>query len=70
MHAEAPRMEYHSRGPQRLHLSGGAELWQRENRMSGDEIRVNLETQEAVVEGREDRRTRTIFYPAEERDEE
>ena len=66
VHAEAPRMEYFSRGPQRIHLLGGAELWQRENRMSGEDIRVNLETQEAEAEGREDRRTRTIFFPAEE----
>lgn len=69
VHAEAPRMAYYSRGPQRLHLSDGAELWQRENRMSGDEIQVNLETQEAVVEGRDDRRTRAIFFPAEEQDD-
>ncbi|RLK46269.1 lipopolysaccharide export system protein LptA [Alkalispirillum mobile] len=69
VHAEAPRMEYYSRGPQRIYLLQGAELWQRENRMSGEEIRVNLETQEAQAEGREDRRTRTIFFPAEETDD-
>lgn len=68
LRAEAPRMEYHASGPERVILLDGGRLTQGRNEFTGETIHYNLETE--VVDARGDdetgRRIRITLFPDDE----
>lgn len=62
--AEAKQMEYHARAPERAFFLGGAKLWQGDDTIHAETIRINLETQIVEALGSEQQRARTTLYPA------
>ncbi len=66
--AEAPRMEYHATGPERVILLEGGRLTRGRNEFTGETIHYNLETE--VVDARGDeqsgRRIRITLFPDDE----
>ncbi|MCC3750565.1 MAG: lipopolysaccharide transport periplasmic protein LptA [Halorhodospira halophila] len=69
VHAEAKRMEYYSRGPERAHFQGDAHLWQGDDQVTAETIDVDLEGQVMKARGAEGQRARTILYPARREEE-
>ncbi|ABM62888.1 lipopolysaccharide transport periplasmic protein LptA [Halorhodospira halophila] len=63
VHAEAKRMEYYTRGPERAHFQGDARLWQGDDQVTAETIDVDLEGQIMKARGAEGQRARTILYP-------
>lgn len=64
LRAEAPRMEYHTGGPERLRLLEGATLWQGENEFRGRTIVYEPERDRVTAEsGGEGDRIDIRLYP-------
>lgn len=61
---EAPRMEYHAQGPERVMLFEGGTVTQGRNTVTGETVEYNLETEVARARGKDSReRTRITFFP-------
>ncbi len=64
---EAPRMEYHARGPERIRLLQGAKVEQGRNTFTGETIEYNLETDVVKALGKDDEeRIRVTLFPHED----
>lgn len=61
--AEAGRMEYYAKGPERALFFDHARMWQGNDSLSGDFIRINLKTQSMTAEGKAGQRARATIYP-------
>ncbi|MCC5856783.1 MAG: lipopolysaccharide transport periplasmic protein LptA [Ectothiorhodospiraceae bacterium] len=68
LRAEAPRMEYHASGPERIILLDGGRLTQGRNEFTGETIHYNLETEVADARGDKEtgRRIRITLFPDDE----
>ncbi len=66
--AEAPRMEYHATGPERIILLEGGRLTQGRNEFTGETVHYNLETEVVNARGDEEtgRRIRITIFPEDE----
>ncbi|MCC5810270.1 MAG: lipopolysaccharide transport periplasmic protein LptA [Ectothiorhodospiraceae bacterium] len=66
--AEAPRMEYHAAGPERVILLEGGRLTQGRNEFTGETVHYNLETEVVNARGDQDtgRRIRITLFPDDE----
>ncbi len=66
--AEAPRMEYHATGPERMILLDGGKLTRGRNEFTGEVIEYNLETEVVNARGDETtgRRIRITLFPEED----
>ena len=61
---EAPRMEYHAEGPERVMLFEGGTVTQGRNTVTGETVEYDLETEVARARGKDSReRTRITFFP-------
>ena len=61
---EAPRMEYHAQGPERVMLFEGGTVTQGRNTVTGETVEYDLETEVARARGKDSReRTRITFFP-------
>ncbi|MCK8516259.1 lipopolysaccharide transport periplasmic protein LptA [Methylonatrum kenyense] len=68
---EAPRMEYHAQGPERVMLFEGGTVTQGRNTVTGETVEYDLETEIAKARGKDSReRTRITFFPEDDNGDE
>lgn len=71
IHGEAPRMEYHAQGPERVKLLEGGRITQGRNTFTGETIEYNLETERMVAQSQgSSERIRITLFPGDEDDNE
>lgn len=71
IHGEAPRLEYHARGPERVKLLQGGRITQGRDTFTGETIEYNLETERMVARSQDSTdRIRITLFPEDEEETE